>query len=90
MKTCGWRFNGQQYPEAIHMCVTGPQTQEGVAEAFAEDLDAAVEYAKNPPRPEPKSGGVYGGGADGVNMDQDAVRRMFLVGAMDAFTDYPF
>ena len=28
----GWRFNGQQYPNAIHMAVTRPQTQPGVAE----------------------------------------------------------
>ncbi len=28
----GWRFNGQQYPNAIHMAVTGPQTQPGVVD----------------------------------------------------------
>ena len=27
MRTRGWRFNGQQYPNAIHMAVTRPQTQ---------------------------------------------------------------
>jgi hypothetical protein len=26
MERRGWRFDGQQYPSAIHMCVTGPQT----------------------------------------------------------------
>ena len=31
MRTRGWRFNGQQYPNAIHMAVTRPQTQPGVA-----------------------------------------------------------
>ena len=36
MRSRGWRFNGQQYPNAIHMAVTRPQTQPGVAEAFAE------------------------------------------------------
>ena len=41
----GWRFNGQQYPNAIHMAVTRPQTQPGVAEAFATDLAEAVAYA---------------------------------------------
>ena len=34
----GWRFNGQQYPNAIHMAVTRPQTRAGVVEAFAADL----------------------------------------------------
>ena len=38
----GWRFNGQQYPNAIHMAVTRPQTQPGVVEAFAADLAEAV------------------------------------------------
>jgi sphinganine-1-phosphate aldolase len=89
MKTRGWRFNGQQNPDAIHMCVTGPQTQEGVAEAFANDLAAAVAYAKNPPQPEPKSGGVYGGGVEGLDLSDPVIAKMFMAGAMDAFTDCP-
>ncbi len=46
MRGRGWRFNGQQYPNALHMAVTRPQTQPGVAEAFATDLADAVAYAK--------------------------------------------
>ena len=46
MRPKGWRFNGQQYPNALHMAVTRPQTQPGVVEAFATDLAEAVEYAK--------------------------------------------
>ena len=45
MRLRGWRFNGQQYPNALHMAVTRPQTQPGVAEAFAADLADAVDYA---------------------------------------------
>ena len=45
MRLRGWRFNGQQYPNALHMAVTRPQTQAGVAEAFAADLADAVVYA---------------------------------------------
>ena len=45
MRERGWRFNGQQYPNALHMAVTRPQTQPGVAEAFATDLAEAVAYA---------------------------------------------
>ena len=30
----GWRMNGQQYPNSIHMCVTRPQTLPGVREAW--------------------------------------------------------
>lgn len=61
MKDRGWRFNGQQYPSAIHMCVTGPQTQPGLAEEFDRDLAEAVVYAKNPGRTIAKSGALYGG-----------------------------
>jgi hypothetical protein len=61
MRTRGWRLNGQQYPNALHMAVTGPQTQSGVVEAWAEDLPAAVAYA-NDHRGEPaQSSSIYGG-----------------------------
>ena len=46
MRPKGWRFNGQQYPNAIHMAVTRPQTQPGIIEAFEVDLVAAVAYAR--------------------------------------------
>src|SRR6266849_2866649 len=46
MRTRGWRFNGQQYPNALHMAVTRPQTQDGVADAFAADIADAVAYAQ--------------------------------------------
>ncbi len=90
MKTRGWRFNGQQKPDAIHLCVTGPQTQEGVVEAFTSDLADAVSYAKNPPQPEPRSGGVYGGAGSELDLTNPDVARMFFTFALDAFTDYPF
>jgi len=61
MKDQGWRFNGQQYPSAIHMCVTGPQTQPGLVAAVEKDLAKAVVYAKNPGRSIAKSGALYGG-----------------------------
>lgn len=89
MRTRGWRFNGQQRPNAIHMCVTGPQTQAGVVAEFERDLRDAVAYAKNPPRPTPLSGGVYGGGAD-LDLSNPAVARAFFTHAMNAFTDFPF
>jgi hypothetical protein len=52
----GWRLNGLQRPPALHFCVTRPNTQPGVAAAFAHDLAEAVEYAKNPPSPMPRTG----------------------------------
>lgn len=90
MSQRGWRFNGQQSPDAIHMCVTGPQTQPGVADNFKRDLTEAVAYAKNPPQERPNSGGIYGGGSSGLDVSDPQMTKMFLMGAMDAFVEYPF
>ncbi len=59
----GWRFNGQQYPNAIHMAVTRPQTRAGVVEAFAADLAEAIAYAKEKEAAgeEAFAGAIYGG-----------------------------
>ncbi|HNM83639.1 MAG TPA: aspartate aminotransferase family protein, partial [Mycobacterium sp.] len=67
----GWRFNGQQYPNAIHMAVTRPQTQPGVVAAFAADLDDAVEYAKKKTAAgEPAvSAAIYGGIPGGLTTE---------------------
>ena len=60
MRTRGWRLNGQQYPNSLHMAVTGPQTQDGVAEAFATDLADAVAYALEHKGETARSSAVYG------------------------------
>jgi hypothetical protein len=61
MRQRGWRLNGQQYPNAVHMAVTRPQTQDGVLEAWSRDIPEAVAYA-NEHRGEPaQSSSVYGG-----------------------------
>ncbi|WP_052409449.1 aminotransferase class V-fold PLP-dependent enzyme [Paraburkholderia oxyphila] len=81
----GWRLNGQQNPDAIHMCVTGPQTLDGVIERFAADLGGAVAYAKGAHSRNPQSGGIYGGGG---NADTSVVPDNFvLTMILDAFTD---
>jgi len=56
----GWRLNALQLPPALHFCVTRPNTAPGVADRFLADLRDAVEYAKHPARPEPRSGALYG------------------------------
>jgi sphinganine-1-phosphate aldolase len=64
LRARGWRLNGQQYPNAIHMAVTRPQTQPGVVETWAADLAAAVEHAREH-RDEPaESASIYGGVAE--------------------------
>ncbi len=81
MKKRGWRFNGQQYPSAIHMCVTGPQTQPGVVERFGRDLTDAVVYAQSPDQEVPRSGALYGGQgtrARAEDRDMDGLRDRLM------------
>jgi glutamate/tyrosine decarboxylase-like PLP-dependent enzyme len=88
MRERGWRFNGQQYPNALHMAVTRPQTRPGVAEAFAADLAAAVSYASDQ-RGDPRSGAVYGGVAGGMTDEADEFIRLMMSEMMDAQQSIP-
>ncbi len=90
MKERGWRFNGQQHPEAIHMCVTRPQTRPGIAEAFETDLREGVAYALQHRDAEPKSSAIYGGGASGIPMDSPEAIHMLMTMALDTIQTYPF
>ena len=90
MKTRGWRFNGQQHPAAIHMCVTRPQTRPGVAEAFAQDLREAVVYAVEHREQQPRSSAIYGGGAEGLPIDTPEAIHMLMTMALDTLQAYPF
>ena len=89
MRTRGWRFNGQQYPNAIHMAVTRPQTQPGVVEAFATDLDAAVRYAREHAAEQPRSAAIYGGVAGGMTSEADEFIRSVMADMMDAHQGLP-
>jgi glutamate/tyrosine decarboxylase-like PLP-dependent enzyme len=83
MRTRGWRFNGQQYPNALHMAVTRPQTQPGVADAFAADLDEAVRYAKEHAGEPAQSGAIYGGVLGGMTSEADEFIRAVMADMMD-------
>jgi glutamate/tyrosine decarboxylase-like PLP-dependent enzyme len=83
MRTRGWRFNGQQYPNSIHMAVTRPQTQPGVVEAFTADLAEAVQYGREHKDEQPKSGSIYGGIPGGMTEDADAFIRAVMTDMMD-------
>jgi len=88
MKARGWRLNGQQYPNAIHMAVTRPQTQPGVLEAWQHDLPEAVAYA-NEHRGEPaQSSSVYGGS---VAPTEEITARINAVvtGLLDTYQSLP-
>ena len=77
----GWRLNALHLPPALHFCVTRPNTAPGVAEAFADDLRDAVEYAKHPSRAEPRSGALYGLGG---TPDGDEILDTLFTAALDA------
>lgn len=89
MRLRGWRFNGQQYPNAIHMAVTRPQTQPGVVESFATDLDEAVAYALEHKDETPKSAAVYGGVAGGMTDEADDFIRSVMADMMDKHQGLP-
>jgi sphinganine-1-phosphate aldolase len=77
----GWRLNALQLPAALHFCVTRPNTASEVAEAFIDDLQDAVDYAKHPARAEPKSGALYGlGGTE----SRDEILDVLFTAALDA------
>lgn len=89
MRERGWRFNGQQYPNALHMAVTRPQTNPGVAEEFARDLAAGVEYAKEHRGEAPFSGAVYGGVAGGLTDEADEFIKMIMAQMLDTQQSIP-
>ena len=89
MKRRGWRFNGLQYPNALHMAVTRPQTQPGVVEEFAADLDAAVAYARERGDEPAESAAVYGGVPGGINVEAEEMIRAVMAQLMDAQQSVP-
>ena len=91
MVSRGWRFNGQQYPNALHMAVTGPQTQPGVADAFAADLADAVADAcrRHAAGEQARSGAIYGGVAGGLTDEADELIRAVMADMLDAMQSVP-
>jgi sphinganine-1-phosphate aldolase len=89
MKRRGWRFNGLQYPNALHMAVTRPQTQPGVVELFAADLDAAVAYARERSAEPAESSAVYGGVPGGHNVEAEEMIRAVMTQLMDSQQSVP-
>ncbi len=91
MRPRGWRFNGQQYPDAIHMAVTRPQTRPGVVEAFAADLAEAVDYARerSAAGERAESSAIYGGVAGGLTDEAGEFITAVMDSMMDAFQGLP-
>jgi sphinganine-1-phosphate aldolase len=83
LRTRGWRLNGQQYPNALHMAVTRPQTQTGVVERWSVDLAEGVAYALAHRDDAAQSGAIYGGVAGGPNEEADTFIKFFMAQMMD-------
>ncbi len=89
LRTRGWRLNGQQYPDAIHMAVTRPQVQEGLVDRFATGLADAVEYAGSGITDPPSTGAIYGGVEGGPTDESDEFIRAVMAQMMDKHQDVP-
>ncbi|MGH9019805.1 MAG: pyridoxal-dependent decarboxylase, partial [Acidimicrobiales bacterium] len=89
LRSRGWRLNGQQYPNAVHMAVTRPQTQPGVAERWADDLAEGVAYALAHRDEVARSGAIYGGVAGGPSPEADEFIRAVMADFMDQQSAVP-
>jgi len=89
LATNGWRLNGQQYPDSIHMAVTRPQIRDGLVEQWADDLDAAVIHAKKNRDEKPLSGAIYGGVEGGPTAESDEFIRAIMADMMDRHQALP-
>ena len=89
MRTRGWRFNGQQYPNSIHMAVTRPQTQPGLREAFTADLADAVPTRSSTRTSKPASGAIYGGIEGGMTDEADEFIRVVMADMLDKHQGLP-
>lgn len=89
MQGRGWRFNGQQYPNALHMAVTRPQTQREIVHEFSTDLAEALAYAHEHQREQPVSGALYGGVVGGLTDDADEFIRSVMADLLDAQQSVP-
>ena len=87
----GWRFNGQQYPNAIHMAVTRPQTRPGVTELFADDLAEAVTYARSKHAAGEAAfmSAIYGGVAGGLTTDVEELIVSIMSEMLDTQQSVP-
>ncbi|MHB8333282.1 MAG: pyridoxal phosphate-dependent decarboxylase family protein [Acidimicrobiales bacterium] len=85
----GWRLNGQQYPNALHMAVTRPQTQPGVLERWEADLADAVDYAEAHADTPAQTGAIYGGVTGGPSVESDDLIRFFMADMMDQQQSIP-
>ncbi len=85
----GWRFNGLQYPNGLHLAVTGPQLQEGVVERFDADLAGALDYARAKSGTPAQSAALYGGVPGGLTPAATMFSTAVLTQMLDAQQSVP-
>ncbi|HSE10592.1 MAG TPA: aminotransferase class V-fold PLP-dependent enzyme [Nocardioidaceae bacterium] len=87
----GWRFNGQQYPNSMHMAVTRPQTRPGVLDLWAADLAEGVAYAKERHAAGEAAfmSGVYGGVAGGLDPESEEFIEAIMSDMLDTQQSLP-
>ncbi len=56
----GWNLNGLQFPPAVHIALTLPHTQPGVADRFLNDLADAVQEVRTQPATSGGMAPIYG------------------------------
>lgn len=79
LKRRGWRMNALQMPAALHFCITRPNTDPEVIDAFLADLKASVAYAREHLGESAESGAMYGfGGTPQGNAGINALMSGFL------------
>ncbi|HUV57653.1 MAG TPA: aminotransferase class V-fold PLP-dependent enzyme [Acidimicrobiales bacterium] len=89
LRTRGWRLNGQQYPNALHMAVTRPQTQPGVVARWGVDLADAVAHARVHAAEPAQSSAIYGGVAGGLTDEADSFIKLVMADMMDKQSAIP-
>ncbi len=89
LRSKGWRLNGQQYPNALHFCVTRPQTRPGVVEEWAADLAEGVAHARRHAAEPARSSAIYGGIAGGVTAEADEFIRAVMAEMLDQHQGLP-
>lgn len=89
LRAKGWRLNGQQYPNALHLAVTRPQTQPGLLERWRDDLAEAVTFAESHRNEAAKSAAFYGGVPGGPTEEADATIKYFMAAMMDRQSAVP-
>ncbi len=89
MKRRGWRFNGLQYPNALHMAVTRPQTTAGCDRAVRRRPRRGGRVRAGARGRAGRLGGVYGGVPGGLNVEAEEMIRTVMTQLLDAQQTVP-